>query len=268
MRQDKSNQLRFRSDITTLPKNSRICVLGDSFADRYILPQFMPPGRKDESWMQYLEDQGYYVESHGKGGTSTWYSYDLFLGLRPFFDAIIFVYSHHTRIHTMPKPFERHSFYVNHPELITTADGFDRLSSDEQNNLITMIKGAYLTKDKRFDVFVLSKIFEDVNRYCRKNNIKLINILPFEDKESLKDFDLSLAHGDVLYNLIPSVLREMDINGADSRHCHLSLENNIILGRIIEKGLQDRPPKFIDLTKEANFVFSEEITQRYQNLYK
>jgi hypothetical protein len=247
-----------------------IAVFGDSFADRYLDSKLLKMGVKDESWIQYLEDQDHQIKSYGLSATSTWYSFEQFLTLHEHIDvdAIIFVYSHHGRVPGMPKPYAAFATFDNRPiESLTENLMYQNLSSEDQENILTIIKSAKLTSNETFNLFVQHKIFEEVNKLCREKNIKLVNILPFEYEDSLKDFDLTSAHGDCLYDLIPVVYKEMDVLTFDTRSCHLSLENNTILGKVIVESLNSNSPTNINLNKEVNFVYSEEITNRYLDRY-
>jgi hypothetical protein len=240
----------------------KIGVFGDSFADRFMYR--VNGGIADESWLQYLEDQGHHVEGYGLSGTSTWYSFEKFLVLHEYMDAIVFVYSHYGRIHSMPKQYIPFASFTHRVEELAELRRFKARASEDRENIMTIVKAANLTSNSTFDLFVQHKIFEEVNKLCREKNIKLVNILPFEDEDSIKDFELKSAHGDCLYDLIPVVDKEMEIqNGTDPRQCHLSLENNTILGKVIVESLNSNSPTNINLSKEVNFVYSEEITNRY-----
>lgn len=243
----------------------KIGVFGDSFTDRQMNPYFMPPGRQDESWLRVLEDEGHIVESFGRGGTSTWFSYENFLQHYKYYDAIIFSYSHHARIHTMPDGFQSFS-YIDSTEKLAKIDRAKLLPEDKQNDLHDIIKGVRMADNFLFNTFVVSKIFEDVNHVCRRNDIKLVNLLPFEFKKTIDRFNFKASHGDVLYNLIPVVEKELVTGEVDCRFCHLTAENNKVLGNIILDSLRDRPIKFINLAKEGEWVFSPEIIERYKNL--
>lgn len=247
----------------------KIGVFGDSFADRFMPQTLKKQGCVDESWMQYLEDQGHYVDGYGLSSTSTWYSFEKFLILHEYMDAIVFVYSHHSRIPSIPKPYEVFATFAERPiEDLTEHYLYTNLSSEEQEKIMTIVKGANLTSNENLNWFVQHNIFEEVNKLCREKNIKLVNILPFESKDSIKTYNLKAAHGDCLYDLLPVVYKEMNVPCGDARSCHLSLENNTILGKVINESLDSSSPTTINLSKEVSFVFSEEITNRYEARYK
>ena len=245
-----------------------IGVFGDSFADRYMHPTLKEMGHVDESWMQYLEDQGHRVKSYGLTSTSTWYSFEQFLHFHKYMDAVVFVYSHHSRIHSMPESYRIFASFAGRPiESLIESPAYRNHSSEDQENIMTIIKGSNLTFNNTFNLFVQHKVFEEVNKLCREKDIKLVNILPFDDTRTARDYDLKSAHGDCLYDLLPVVCKEHDFKMVDPRSCHLSLENNTILGKVIEESFNSSSPKNINLTKEVNFVFSEEITNRYLDRY-
>jgi hypothetical protein len=50
----------------------------------------------------------------------------------------------------------------------------------------------------------------------------------------------------------------------DNRWCHLSKENNTILSDIIIDSLISKDKNIIDLYKHNGFVYSKEITARYE----
>ena len=246
-----------------------IAVFGDSFADRDMNPKYMYPDREDESWMKVLEDAGHRVTTFGRGGTSTWFSYENFMDHHKFYDAVIFCYSHHERIHILPQGLQSYSSVCSMKscEDLKDMDRVKMLPEEKQEELYDVVKGMQLTKNFLFNIFVLSKIFEDINFICQRNNIKLVNLLPFENKKTTNRFNFKASHGDVLYNLLPVVLEELNPGYIeDSRFCHLSLENNQVLGNIILDSLNDRPIKFIDLASESNFIYSPAITEKYKKL--
>ena len=245
-----------------------IGVFGDSFADRYLHPALKEMGWVDESWMQYLEDQGHRVKSYGLTSASTWYAFEQFLYFHKYMDRIVFVYSHHSRIHSMPESYNIFSSFATRSiESLTESPAYRDRSSEDQENIMTIVKGANLTFNHAFNLFVQHKVFEEVNKICREKKIKLVNVFPFDDIRSIRDYDLKSAHGDCLYDLLPVVYKEIDVLGVDPRSCHLSLENNTILGKFIAESFNSSSPKNINLSKEVNFVYSEEITNRYQDRY-
>jgi hypothetical protein len=245
-----------------------IGVFGDSFADRYLRPALKEMGCVDESWMQYLEDQGHRVKSYGLTSTSTWYAFEQFLYFHKYMESIVFVYSHHSRIHSMPEAYRIFASFAGRPiESLIESPVYRNRSSEDQENIRTIIKGSTLTLNNALNLFVQHKVFEEVNKLCREKKIKLVNIFPFDDIRSVNNYDLKSAHGDCLYDLVPVVYKEMDVLGVDPRQCHLSLENNAILGKVIAESFNSSSPKNINLSKEVNFVYSEEITNRYLDRY-
>lgn len=244
----------------------RVGVFGDSFADRAMNPIYMYEGRKDESWIQVLEDSGCNIESYGMGGTSTWFSYEKFLQMHKYFNAIIFVVSHFGRISCMPEEFARYST-CHDPSTLYKSSTFLSLDHEKQNQVLDLVKAANMMKNHTFDKFVVKHIYDDVNNICREKNIKLITLLPFETRNSIEKYNTRNLHGDCLFNLIPTVYKELDVTHSDSRYCHLSEENNKILGNLMFESLNsNKPPRLIDLSNDVNFVFHPSITERYEKM--
>jgi hypothetical protein len=76
---------------------------------------------------------------------------------------------------------------------------------------------------------------------------------------------LELRHGDCLYNLFNVSKKELPSMGeVDNRWCHLSKENNTILSGIIFDSLVSNDKNIIDLYKHPGFIYSNEITARYE----
>lgn len=245
----------------------RVGVFGDSFADRKMDPKFMYDGRRDESWMQTLEDLGCSVETYGLGGASSWFAYEKFLALHKYFQAIVFVMSHPNRIHSMPEEFSRYSTCQDHTTLYNSPS-FLKLDEVTQNRIVELVKAHTLVRNPVLDNFIVKNIYNDVNSICREKNIKLVTLMPFENKKTIEKYNTRNAYGDCLYNLMPVVYRELEVFPTDPRYCHLTEENNSILGNVIFKSFKDRPPRMIDLESEINFVFHPQITERYQRMLR
>jgi hypothetical protein len=241
----------------------KIGVFGDSFADR----DNGMPDRKDESWMQCLENLGHTIVSYGYGGTSTYWSFEQFSRNFRQFDHIIFCYSSQERIHTLPPNLESFSSMKSVDELYASGR-YQMLTTEEELNLNRILTGYLVAYNPSFNVFVQQKIFDEVNLLCARHNIKLINILPFEGNNHNFSLNLDTRHGDCLYNLLDIVYKEVGglLKFRDPRFCHLSTENNQVLANIVSESLQKTNCKdIIDLYKDTRFIYNQEIFQRYRN---
>lgn len=241
----------------------KIGVFGDSFADR---TPYNPesPFKEDESWIAEMENAGHKITTYGKTGTSTWYSYEQFLAHHEQFDHIIFCYSSLHRIHHLPEGLEDLSFLTTPDELYAYRRN-KGLSKQQELEIVRILTGHVPNISPSFDQFVKQKIFNDVNSTCRNKNIKLANVLTFDDRKD-KTYTLNLDEriGDCLYNLFAVSKKELPTMGdVDNRWCHLSKENNQILSNILFNSLMSDDRDIIDLYKHKNFLYHTSIANRY-----
>jgi hypothetical protein len=241
----------------------KIGVFGDSFADRSSIHPYSP-FKEDESWIADMERVGHKIISYGKTGTSTWYSFEQFLAHHEQFDHIIFCYSSLHRIHHLPEGLEDLSFLTTPDELYALRRN-KGLSKQQELEMVRILTGHIPNISSSFDHFVKQKIFNDVNNICRSKNIKLVNLLTFDDRKD-KNFSINLDErvGDCLYNLFSVSNRELPTMGRiDHRWCHLSKEFNIILSNILFDSLNSTERDIFDLYKHKDFTYDDAITKRY-----
>jgi hypothetical protein len=242
----------------------RIGIFGDSFADR---TAYNPVSHimEDESWIAAMENSGHKVTTYGKTGSSTWYSFQQFLAHHEQFDHIVFCYSSLHRIHHLPEGLEDLSFLSTPDELYALRRN-KSLSKQQELEMVRILTGHLPNISTPFDVWIKQKIFDDINLLCYNKNIKLVNLLTFDDRKDI-NFNISLEsrHGDCLYNLFNVSMKEFPLmKDVDNRWCHLSKENNTILSDIIIDSLISKDKNIIDLYKHNGFVYSKEITARYE----
>jgi hypothetical protein len=242
----------------------RIGIFGDSFADRtaYNSASHIT---EDESWIADMENAGHKITTYGKTGSSTWYSFQQFLAHYEQFDHIVFCYSSLHRIHHLPEGLEDLSFLTT-PDQLYALRRNKNLSKQQELEMVRILTGHLPNISTPFDVWIKQKIFDDVNLLCYNNNIKLVNLLTFDDRTD-KNLNISLEsrQGDCLYNLFNVSKKEFPLMGdVDNRWCHLSKENNTILSGIIFDSLVSKDKNIIDLYKHNGFIYSKEITARYE----
>jgi len=241
----------------------KIGVFGDSFADRN---PYNPesPFQEDESWIKAMEDAGHKIVSYGKTGTSTYWSFKQFMAHHEQFDHIIFCYSSLHRIHHLPDGLEGLSFLTTPDELYSTRR-YKGITKQEELEMVRILTGYVPNLDYNFDMFVRQSIFNEVNNVCRNKEIKLVNLLTFDDrKDKNLTTNLNARAGDCLYNLYGVSHKELpSMHNIDNRWCHLSKENNEILSLLLFEALQSNDRNIIDLLKDKTFRFDEEITNRY-----
>lgn len=241
----------------------KIGVFGDSYADR---TPYNPesPITEDESWIKCLEDAGHKIVSYGKTGTSTFYSFEQFIAHHEQFDHVIFCYSSLHRIHHLPEGLEDLSFLTTPDELYALRRN-KNLSKQQELEMVRILTGHIPNISPSFDQFVKQKIFNDVNNMCRNKNIKLVNLLTFDDRKD-KNFNLNLDDrwGECLYNLFSVSKKELPTMGdVDNRWCHLSKESNQVLSQLVFDSLISEERNIIDLFKHPGFTYSKDITERY-----
>jgi hypothetical protein len=242
----------------------KIGVFGDSFADR---TPYNPesPFKEDESWIADMESAGHKITSYGKTGTSTWYSFQQFIAHCEQFDHIVFCYSSLHRMHHLPDGLEDLSFLTTPDELYSLRRN-KNLSKQQELEMVRILTGHVPNISVPFDIWIKQKIFNDVNLMCYSKNIKLVNLLTFDDrKDKHTTISLEERHGECLYNLFAVSKKELPTMGdVDNRWCHLSKENNIVLSNIIFNSLISEDKNIIDLYKNTNFLYNKEITARYE----
>jgi hypothetical protein len=243
----------------------RIGVFGDSFADRN---PYNPesPFTEDESWLTCMENADHEVITYGKTGTSTWYSFQQFLAHHDQFDHIIFCYSSMHRIHHLPDGLEDLSFLTT-PDQLYELRKNKNLSQQQEIEMVRILTSYIPSVDPTFDIFVKQHIFDEINNVCRNKNIKLVNLLTFDDrKDKNYTIDLALRAGDCLYNLFEISRRELpSMDRVDNRWCHLSKELNLILSVILSKSLNSKDLSIVDLRKNPDLSrVNPEITKRYE----
>jgi hypothetical protein len=242
----------------------KIGVFGDSFADRN---PYNPesPFTEDESWIADMENAGHKITTYGKTGTSTWYSFQQFMAHHEQFDHIVFCYSSLHRIHHLPEGLEDLSFLTTPDELYALRRN-KGLSKQQELEMTRILTGHIPNLSVPFDVWIKQKIFDEVNNLCKGKNIKIVNLLTFEDRKNKNySVDLGQKAGDCLYNLLSVSQKELPTMGnVDNRWCHLSKENNTILSGVIFNSLVSEEKNVIDLFKHSGFVYNKEITTRYE----
>lgn len=242
----------------------RIGVFGDSFADR---SPYNPesPFKEDESWIKAIEDGGNKITTYGKTGSSTWYAFEQFLAHHEQFDHVVFMYSSLHRMHHLPEGLEGLHF-LNTPDELYAYRRQQGLTIEQELEVVRILTGRLINISPAFDVWVRQKVFNDVNNVCRSKNIKLVNVLTFEDrKQKQYNTNLDERSGDCLYNLLSVSQKELPTMGkVDNRWCHLSKELNLAFSQIIFESFRSEHRNIIDLFKHEDLnKENKDITARY-----
>lgn len=249
----------------------KIGVFGDSFADRRHISSYINTDRGDESWINQIQLQGHDITTYGAPGTSCWYSYKKFLEHHMLYSHVVFCYSYTHRIHYLPAEYEKFTSFIGQVNHLHLSGTFNNLNIEQQNEIRNLIKSLEIVKDEMLDKFICQNIFDQVNQICKIKRIRLVNILPFENK-TISTLDLTNRQGDCLTNLLQISLKELPDFGSgsfsDPRYCHLSLENNNVLANIVLSSLNKPLKQIIDLYELPEFLYDRKITNRYMNIIR
>ena len=199
-------------------------VFGDSYAFT-VSPTW-------SSWPSLLATH-YDTEHYAMYGTSVWNSFKKFLNNHSKHTHIVFSYANSNRIHHLPSEIEHLQFSIFPTHIKNVVPKLYKKQME------AVWEAQKLTHDLQLDEYVNQHVFDDVNLLCKKNNIRLINLLPYENSgfnDYTTPLDLSNASGPCITGLrwvSDNELVKNPSDEADFRTCHLSPENNKILYEII-----------------------------------
>lgn len=206
-----------------------IGFFGDSFSkDSY----YNQPG-----WPTLLANKvGMKFDNYAEHGTSIWYSYKKFLKYYKKYSHIVFTYSFMHRWHSLPDHLKQFHWVISENEFNFSSMSMDPVTKGEIKELIKTHKILF---DEQLDQFIYQNVYNHVNNICRENNIKLINVHPFEDDKDNLMIELSNQIGISVIGLNQisreeGVDRHLLLNG-DFRPCHLNADNNKIVADILSK---------------------------------
>ena len=244
----------------------KIGVFGDSFAAEVGGSKYL----ENESWVNYIRNKGYEIISHGMTGTSSFHSFKKFLEFNDDYTHIVFCWSFVHRIPYMPDKYKSLSFCYDPHHFISSGTAerwFQVYTPDEQEEIKLILSAAHISRDDFLNLWIQQKLFEDVNNLCREKNKKLINIFSFlNDNDPYNNLNWSKKFGDVFYNLTSVSHKELKLDLRDIRYCHLSKENNEVLGNLILDRFSKNDSITINLFKEIDFIYSKEIADRYTKI--
>lgn len=222
-----------------------IGVYGDSFADPN--PKFLHDRKKEVwPWPYWLaEHYNDKVECHGVSATPIWFSYQKFLDTYRNYDKIVFTYTNYRRWNTLADKYVQLSHVRDEADVKYLNPEFWSIG----NLLVNAFPVLY--RDE-LNKFIYQHVFNEVNRLCKKYNIKIVNLMPFENttyytpKGVGNMIDFSNATGSVLTGVMEITNKEIDFSPRlhkrlgsknDLRHCHLNSYNNKMLANIIFENL-------------------------------
>lgn len=204
----------------------------------------------------------------GVSATSTWFSYKNFLKEYKNTDTVVFCYSSNDRWHTINS--DLGVAIIHH---IISPDQMSYVHPDFMDVAKKLVDVHPYVFDPQLNLFVVQHVFNSVNDICRENNIKIVNILSFEELAgSPLTFDISKNAGTVLTNLaaisneeykeLRNSKKYVDVYNKltyskDPRFCHLNPHNNTALAHIIKHCLENNV-EYKNLLHDGRFSIEPE----------
>ena len=188
----------------------------------------------------------YKLENHACSGSSLWYSFEKFLTSHHKYNQVVFGYTSPYRIHVLPPDLAKWSFLKCGPGPADLS-----IPKEDAIRLKPVWDSMDIQYNEQFDLYIYQHIFNDVNSICKKNDIKLINLLPFEGYPSLPHLiDLSTATGPCITELA----HVSDLGKKQIWMCHLSPHNNVHLATLIKELLTNDTNDIISITNNNKFL--------------
>ncbi len=229
----------------------KIAVFGDSFADDYNLwPD--PYVGVGPSWVDYLRNQNIEIDNYSCGGTSLFYSYQKFILKYQEYDKVIFLVTSPGRI-TVPINDQTEDYYNIASVENKLKDCFDF----ERKIKLTAIRDYFIyVKYDVYDNVVHELLIEDI---LKKHKDTLL-IPCFENSKINNQIPLfNISHFEAeFWNLEEILPNSSEVY--DARKCHMSEENNLMLGQEIYNWVKNgnynlTSEKFKNPTKEFSHYF-------------
>lgn len=249
----------------------KLGIFGDSYAAGDVF-------HNGVSWPRILaEKYNCPYNVFARGGTSLFYSYTNFINGYKNFSHIVFVYTDYMRVQTMPGHLEQFA-NVQVPDLENLRVHFhNKIDKTHQEELFYIAKARQYTDDINFSRFIYQTIFDNVNQICKDNDIKLVNIHPFE-KEDNEVISLEKNNGSCLLNLHMVSAKEVSntpiewsrastlkhpsfkilLEEVDVRPNHLNTHNNRALADVVSSSF-DNINEPLDLAKVDDFSYNTDI---------
>lgn len=250
-------------------QNDYLSIFGDSYACGSLHEgnpwPYLLAGKLNIDW-----------ELNAYPGTSTWWAYVKFMERYEKCNTIVFSYSQHNRWHHLSEECSMmHHLTIKQPDIIVPN------STPEREKIARILYDAYrYVSSEQLDVFIYQSIFDSVNKICRDNNIKLVNIMPFEsDKTEKMTIDCSNRSGPVLYNLDGLTTLERSrltkkqdqafwdmICSGDKRPCHMNSHHNDLVANLVYELLQRDDCPIIDASKDPRASSDPIYNKMYYDL--
>ena len=221
----------------------QIAIFGDSYST--VNQRFVNKRPDGKCWAQLLSDR-YLVKNYSANGTGLYYSYREFLKHQHNFDCVIFAASLNQRLYLENLPSKDPTAkHINLELLIDRNQAqewlqYIKTTDDSVNwdNVFDFVQGyfRYVYNDDQ-NTIVERLLLQDIQE---KNRVLLMPC--FEStlnahREIFKNFEISLSNitfsEDACCNLtqqkIKKIRKQLGDNVEDTRHCHLTDENNTMM---------------------------------------
>lgn len=254
----------------------KLGIFGDSFASPSHLSTSNYDGFKRKgnfSWPVLLSKEFNFSHKncHSQTGSSHWWSYEQFLKNYKKYDTIIFTHTEVTRWPHLPEG------EIGHWNIGERGRSVEILETSLQRKINPHFIDIF--SDELLN-FISRNIYKSINELCLQNGIQLINIIPFEMSYQVEDYGypvltglstISKAEKATINNKHYTILELMPlVNELDFfRYCHLNVNNNNNLAKILKDVIINRKNGFIDLTSYDCWTTDDaELNAYYTNKLK
>ena len=249
---------------------SNLGIFGDSYTH---VPEHRlnDKTRNDLSWVEIVASNlKTKSQNFSLSGTSIYFAFEKFIDNYKDYDTIIFSYSSHIRYPYFKQGFQFLSNIGTHGKhVIDNTTGWTEEHKKVAKNFLEVHPYIF---SERLQLYLYQKIFNDVNDLCYKNNIKIINIMSFENSNflidiserkgvcvtslhevSIKETTTQLSNSNKLsYNLRNNV-------SVDPRFNHLNKINNQILAKVVLDNIDTK--NIIDFSKVDDLTYDDNLLE-------
>jgi hypothetical protein len=234
----------------------KIGIFGDSYGDENLTQA------KCIGWPTILSNRGYTIANFSKSGSSFYYSYKLYERHHKEFDKNIFLVTHPSRIHV--NSFNVEQFKHVNPATLTEFISIASKNKDKYNLKILQAVISYyqLIHNYEYAVDAQNALLSQILNHntivipCFSDSIKMTETSLFDWFEKENRF--------LKYNKLIEVTTKQGLKIEDSRVCHLTEENNVVLANLIEDAIKTDKVK-LDLSidqvvkpiKGINYYFTQ-----------
>lgn len=251
----------------------KLGIFGDSFADIALDDKIK--WHENFSWPILLSKKlNIKADYHGRAGTSSWYSYEKFIDTYKQYSHVVFTYSYHWRWPYLDPSLGNHHWL--HDE--NTIKNIHHLSEHDKKTMTDVAKSYNYVFNMQLFKFINQNIVRDVNKICKENNIKLVNLFvdKSDDEPYYKKEDLSFAVLDNLYQVSKKEMIKIngkdytmhqvcsDLKKMDCRYCHMFEHNNHIVADTIFNLFDS--DQIIDVESIQGWVYRDQNADLHYNV--